>query len=31
MSKDPSAIDYFTPPELSDADKNTIKQILGIV
>jgi nicotinamide mononucleotide adenylyltransferase len=31
MSKDSGAIDYFTPPELSDADKNTIKQILGIV
>jgi nicotinamide mononucleotide adenylyltransferase len=30
-SKDPNAIDYFTPPVLSQPDKNTIKQILGIV
>lgn len=30
MSKDPSAIDYFSPSELKETDKDNIKSILGI-
>lgn len=30
MSKDPQVIEYFTPNELNQTDKDMIKQILGI-